>query len=110
MKTYTTLDTLSAAWTILDEVGLAGLLTGRTMELKAEELMRKLLVERKLQEFLGAITHEDPEKAGELETGEAAELITAFFGSTAADLSKLAGLKTEVKETDPAMKPEKPAR
>lgn len=102
MKIHTTLDTLSEAWTILADIGLDGILTGKAAEFKADELIRKLLVERKLQEFLAAITHEDPDEVGKLETGEAAELITAFFASTAADLSELTGLQTEVKETPEA--------
>ena len=97
MKIYTTLDTLSEAWTILDELGLAGMLTGQAVELQAENLLRALLVGKKLQSFLAAITHEDPDAVGKLTTAEAAELITNFFASMAGDLSALAGLKMEAR-------------
>lgn len=80
MKVYTTLDTLSEAWMILEELGLGGLLTGKTAAFEAEALLGKLLGERKLQEFIGCITHKDPDELGELEMEEALGILNAFFG------------------------------
>ena len=91
MTVYTTLDTLSAAWEILADLGIAGLLTGKEVTFEAESLLNGLLRERKLQEFLACITHSDAAACGALTSSEAVETIKVFFGSIAGDLKGLAG-------------------
>ncbi len=106
MQVFTTLDTLSEAWTLLNELGLAGLLTGKEASFEAETLLNALLQERKLQEFLAVITHSDPDSCGALSVIEASELITSFFGDIAGALKGLPGLTatTAVKEAATARK------
>ena len=95
-KVYTTLNTLSAAWTILDELGIGNMLVGKQVAVEPAVLMNQLLKEKRLQEFLGVITHEGEAECGEMTAGEAVETITAFFLSMRDDLKGLPGLQLEV--------------
>lgn len=92
MKVMTNLDVISEAWSLLDELGLAGLLLGKTTSFDAHELVGKLLGERELQRFLGIVTGADPAEIGKLDMGKAAELVRDFFMSMAGGFSALPGL------------------
>jgi hypothetical protein len=96
MKTYTNLDTLSEAWPILSELGIAGMITGDTAAFEIGTLLDKLLAQKKLQEFLCVITHEEPSAIGELGMKESLSLLTDFFVNVRNDFDGLAGLTKEV--------------
>jgi len=102
MAVFTTLDTLSEAWSVLDEIGLAGVLTGKEVSFEAEALLNALLKERKLQEFIAVITHSDPGSCGALTAQEAGEVIRDFFGGIAGAWKGLPGLAATVVEKEPA--------
>lgn len=81
MKTLTTLDTISEAYSLIDELGLGDVLLGKSVELQPTELLRQLLAKKKLQEFISIITGMDMEAAGKLSIEEAAKAIGDFFMS-----------------------------
>lgn len=88
----TDLDTISQAWTLLDEIGLAGLLVNQKLEVKAEELLAQLFAQRKLIQFLAIITHQDEQQMAALGLTEAVEVIADFFTSIAGTLAAFGGL------------------
>lgn len=92
MKTFTDLDTLSKAWTLLNEIGLAGLITGKALKVDPEELLGQLFAHRKLMEFMAIITHSTPEEVGTLDLPEVINNLSGFFTSMSADLQALPGL------------------
>lgn len=81
MKTLTTLDTISEAYSLIDELGLGDVLLGKSVELQPTELLRQLLAKKKLQEFISIITGMEIEAAGKLSIEEAAKAIGDFFMS-----------------------------
>ncbi len=87
-----TLNTLSDAYTILDDLGLAGLLTGKELEVQVDELLRALLYEKKLQLFISVLSGKTEEECGKMELSEAAQEITSFFVLSSAELRSLPGL------------------
>lgn len=102
MKVFTDLDTISAAWTLLDEIGLSGLLTGKALKIDPEELMRDLLVKRKLMEFMSILTHEDAAVCKAMTFAEVVPVLADFFTSMTNDLRGLGGLmKMEIREQEP---------
>ena len=88
----TTLDTLSEAYIVLAELGLAGMLDGTGIDIKPRELLDALFGQKKLALFLGIITGEEPAKMGNLRPSEALELISSFFVDMSAELRSLPGL------------------
>lgn len=108
MQVFTTLDTLSEAWGLLQELKLGGLLTGKTAAFEAEELLGMLLKERKLQEFLGIITHQDAAALGNLGLEEALGLLNDFFGGIGGALKALPMLQMELNAKQAPPKPKKP--
>jgi hypothetical protein len=96
MKVYTTLDTMSDAWIILDDLGLGDMLVGKTVAFEGKVLLNALLRERKLHEFLACITHEDPAAMGGLDLAQSAELLTAFFVNMADALKGWPALRAEI--------------
>lgn len=109
MQVYTTLDTLSEAWILLEDMGLGGLLTGKTVAFEAEELIGKLLRERKLQEFLAVVTHKDPAELGSLGLEEALGLLNDFFTNIGGALKALPMLQAELNAKPAPAKPKKTA-
>lgn len=109
MRVYTTLDTLSEAWAILDELNLGGILTGKTAAFEAEALLGQLLKEKKLQEFMSIITHEDWDKVCDLGLEEALELLNDFFTSIGGALKALPMLQAELNAKPAPAKPKKTA-
>jgi len=96
MRVYTNLDTMSEAWAILESLGLDKLLLGQAVSFDATVLLNALLKERKLQEFLGVITHEDETVTGAMELDEVVEKISDFFGGITGGLKGLSGLGMNV--------------
>lgn len=94
----TNLDTLSAAWELLDEIGVSDLLSGGGLSINPGELMRKLLSGKKLQKFIEIVTGGTIENPGELGLDDAVEIITAFFGGMGGALRGLPGIEMR-KET-----------
>lgn len=92
MKTHTDLDTLSNAWTLLNEIGLAGLITGKAMKVDPDELLGQLFVQRKLVEFIAILTHEEHVTVAKLDLQEVIPILADFFTSMSADLQALPGL------------------
>ena len=90
----TTLDTLSEAYIILDDLGLTSFLTGGTIEIEPGTLVRELLRKKKLNAFIMTFTDLDAKAVGALSIAEAIDLITRFFVSTASELSLLAQVMT----------------
>lgn len=89
MKTLTTLDTISEAYSLIDELGLGDVLLGKSVELQPTELLRQLLAKKKLQEFISIITGMEIEAAGKLSIEEAAKAIGDFFMSMGGALREL---------------------
>jgi hypothetical protein len=87
---------MSAAWAILESLGLDKLLLGQTATFDATKLLNALLKERKLQEFLAEITHEDFEVVGAMDLSQAVEVISDFFGGITGGLKGLSGLGMSV--------------
>lgn len=110
MKVYTTLDTLSEAWMILNELGLGALLTGKAAAFEPENLLGRLLGERKLQEFIGCITHKDPDEVGELGAEDALEILNAFFGDIGSAFHALPTLAEAVSAKPAPPKPKPKAK
>jgi hypothetical protein len=103
---------MSDAWAILEGLGLDKLLLGQAASFDASALLNALLKERKLQEFLSVITHQDDEVVGAMNLEEAVEAITDFFAGITGGLKGLSGLGVSVKAPDPAAptaKQKKPA-
>lgn len=94
MKVFTDLDTLSNAWTLLNEIGLAGLITGKALKVDPEELLGQLFVQRKLVEFIAILTHEEHATVAKLDLQEVTPILADFFTSMTADLHALPGLLT----------------
>jgi hypothetical protein len=92
MQVKTTLNALSEAYTILDELGLAGMITGNTVEIKPMELAAALFRAKMAQEFICAVTDLDIAAAGELSLADAIEVVTRFFGSIGNELCALPGI------------------
>ena len=92
----TTLDTLSEAYIVLAELGLAGMLDGTGIEIRPRELLDALFGQKKLALFLGIITGEEPAKMGNLRPSEALELISAFFLDMSNELRSLPGMITAI--------------
>lgn len=94
----TSIDTLSEAWNILDELGLsAALIPGNPVNTDVMVLAGKLLGEKKLHQFVAVISGITIEEAGKLSLADAAEIIMAFFTSMASELASLAGIWNTVK-------------
>jgi len=104
MNVKTTLDTLSEAYIILDDCGLAGLLDGGTMEISPNNVLRALLREKKLQAFLAVIAGITEAEAGALSPAGALELITSFFVDMSAELRSLPGLIAQITTVPPTAK------
>lgn len=98
-KIMTNLDTLSAAWELLEEVGLAGLLTGNSVDINPVELMGTLLAGRKLQKFISVVTG-DSVDSGNIGLDEAVEIITAFFTDMGSALKGLPGVGIQMKPAE----------
>lgn len=96
----TTLDTLSEAYIVLAELGLAGALDGSGIEIRPRELLDALFGQKKLALFLGIITGEEPAKMGSLRPSEALELISSFFVDMSAELRSLPGLIISITHPD----------
>lgn len=90
-----TLNTLSDAYIVLDDLNLTGLLSGGDLTLKAGELIRELLREKKLHLFVAALTGKTEQECGELELTEAVDEITSFFVHSAEALHLLLASVTE---------------
>ncbi|HNX38843.1 MAG TPA: hypothetical protein PL124_09710 [Candidatus Cloacimonadota bacterium] len=102
MKVFTDLDTISAAWTLLDEIGLSGLLTGKALQIDPEELLRNLLVKRKLVEFMVILTHEELAVCSKMTFVEVVPVLGDFFTSMSNDLAGLKGLmRADIMEREP---------
>lgn len=92
------LDTLSDAWDILGELGLsAALIPGNPVDIKPQELLKKLLSEKKLQQFVAVITGQTIEGVGKFSLELASRLITDFFCAMASELMPLAGMVQAIK-------------
>ncbi|MDD3535358.1 MAG: hypothetical protein PHC50_04345 [Candidatus Cloacimonetes bacterium] len=91
-----TLNTLSEAYIILDDLGLAGLLDGGKFELSIQSLLSALLKERKLHAFLSVITGKSEAEVGEYTPSQVLEAITAFFTDMSEDLALLPGFLAQV--------------
>lgn len=105
MQVFTTLDTLSEAWALLEELKLGGILTGKTAAFEAEELLGLLLKGRKLQEFLAVITHADPQDLGDIELEQALGLLNDFFAGIGGALKALPILQMELGAKEAPKKP-----
>lgn len=92
MQTQTDLDTISKAWTLLDEIGLAGLLTGAALTLNATDLFGHLLTKQKLKEFISIITNTPVDQLPKLTGPDVIQVLTDFFTSIAREWSALSGL------------------
>ena len=91
-----TLDTLSEAYIILADLGLAGLLDGNTFEIQPHDLLNALLRERKLHRFLAIISGETEATVGAWSPSECLEAITSFFVDMSNELRSLPGLITAI--------------
>ena len=91
-----TLDTLSEAYIILSDLGLAGLLDGNTFEIQPKELLNALLRDRKLHCFLAIISGETDATVGLWSPSECLEAITSFFVDMSNELRALPGLITAI--------------
>ncbi len=100
----TTLDTMSDAYLVLSELGLAGLLDGSCLQLRPNELLGSLIGQKRLQEFLSIITGATPADIGELRPSEALEIISAFFLDMSAELRSLPGIMATITPTHKAAK------
>lgn len=87
-----TLNTLSDAYIVLDDLGLAGLLTGGSIEVQVDELLRALFREKKLQLFISILSGKTEEECGNMGLSEATKEITSFFVASSAELRSLPGL------------------
>lgn len=97
-EVITTLDALSEAWIILDELGLASMLVpGKEITVDFIEMAQKLFNQKKLHAFIGAITGLSIAEVGSVKLAEAVELITAFFISMGNELGSLAGMVVAAK-------------
>lgn len=92
LQTHSDLDTLSAAWTLLDEIGLSGLLVAKEMKIEADVLFKQLFVAQKLKAFVGIITNTPVIDLPKLEGPEVVSLITDFFVRIGNDWGQLPGL------------------
>ena len=91
-----TLDTLSEAYIVLTDLGLAGLLDGNTFEIQPNELLNALLRERKLHCFLAIISGETEAAVGAWSPSECLEAITSFFVDMSNELRSLPGMITAI--------------
>lgn len=91
-----TLDTLSEAYIILADLGLAGLLDGNTFEIQPQDLLNALLRERQLHGFLAIISGETDATVGSWSPSECLEAITSFFVDMSNELRSLPGLITAI--------------
>ncbi len=86
-----TLNTLSDAYIVLDDLGLSGFLDGWEMEINVNELARALLRERKLQLFISIVSGKSEDDCGDLTIDEAIKEILSFFETMRAQLLSLQG-------------------
>ena len=98
----TTLDTLSEAYIVLTDLGLAGVLDGTGIEIQPRELLDALFGQKKLALVLGIITGEEPAKMGNLRPSEALELIHSFFVDMSAELRSFPGIMATITTGKPA--------
>lgn len=91
-----TLNTLSDAYIVLDELGLAPLLEGGKLEISVPALLSALLKERKLQRFLSIITGKPEAECGDLTPSQALEALTGFFTNFIEEMSSLPGFLAEI--------------
>lgn len=80
MKVYTTIKILKKVWAKLKEIGLEGLLDGKTTDINITSLIDKLLDGGKLNELCQTITQSDVDFE-EMEIADIAEVLQSFFGS-----------------------------
>lgn len=99
LTVYTDLDTVSDAYTILDELGLSGLIVSKKLDIDLENLLRDILAGQNLKRFISIITntpfHELPKLTGK----DCTELITSFFVGLVSDWMSLAGLALQAQAT-----------
>jgi len=97
MKAVTTLNAMKQAFSILDELGLSGLLLGGEIKVDASKLIKQLVLEDKLVEFLQAITQDKETDFGKYGIKEAMELASSFFTEFGNALKELPGLLIKAK-------------
>ncbi len=90
LTVYTDLDTVSEAYTLLDELGLSGLLLSKPLAVDAEDLLRKLLCFGQMKRFLSIITGVQAESLPKLSGKETGELLSSFFVALVSDWMSLA--------------------
>lgn len=91
---HTDLDTLSEAWTLLNEVGLAGLFLHQKLDVDPQELLAQLLVQKKLKRFISIITHIEEPDLPALELSDVSEIISNFFIDFTRNLTAFGGVVT----------------
>ena len=100
MKIKTDVNTLCKVWDLLDELGITGMMEGKSFEYSPYKIFKQLLGDRKLNEFIEIISDANPD---ELTVSEAVETINNFFTNMAGelrDLQKL-GIQLKPKENQP---------
>lgn len=102
MQVLTTLDALSAAYVILDDLGLAAFISGGDYDIEPTKLANELLRAKKAHAFIAAITGCTEEEAGALGIAEVIDLVTRFFLDTGSALSSLPGMKMSSSTENPA--------
>ena len=87
-----TLDTLSEAYILLDELGISSYITEGSISVEPRELVCKLLAQKKAAAFISIISDLTAEQAGALSLSEVIDLVTRFFIAIGSELSMLPGI------------------
>lgn len=101
MTIKTTLDTLSEAYILLDELGISSYLTTGTITIEPKTLVHQLLAQKKAISFLCIITDLTPTEAGALSLSEVIDTVTRFFLAIGSELSMLPGISLNQSTPNP---------
>lgn len=100
MKVYCTINILKKAWELLKELGVSELLSGGSVNVNVVELMDKLFINNKLNEFMQIITNSNKDFT-EDDITDVGKGITDFFmliGNSCSGLTFLKQTKKTIQE------------